>query len=259
MTDTDAVPPQPPQPPLPDGFVESGVDVGHRRIRYLESGSGDALIVVHGGSGLLRNMSPVHAELAKDHRVLALELPGFGAADATGIESLRDLARVTADFAATIGVERYSVLGSSIGAAVALWVAIDNADRVEKLVLDAPAAFREGAPPPGPPPGGGAGPPPAHVAFMQKIVGPATDPALVAAMATCEVPALILFGQDDPFFPPRFATDYKRLPRANVAIVYAAGHDIKASRPAAYLTTVSDYLRRGPGFVVADSSTLIHA
>jgi pimeloyl-ACP methyl ester carboxylesterase len=247
------------QPPIPAGFVESTIEVGQRQIRCLDAGTGEALVVVHGGSGLLRNMSPVHTELAKDHRVLALELPGFGPGDAAGIDSLRDLAAVVAQFASTVGVERYSVLGSSIGAGVALWVAIDNPDAVAKLVLEAPAAFREGAPPPGPPPGGGRGLPPAHVAFMQRILGPATDPELVAAMPTCEVPALVMFGADDPFFPPRFAVEYKRLPRANVAIVYAAGHDIKASRPDAYLTTVSDFLRRGPGFVVADRSTLIHA
>jgi pimeloyl-ACP methyl ester carboxylesterase len=256
MTKTDAVLAQ---PPIPAGFVQSTADVGRRRIRYLEGGRGEVLLVVHGGSGLLGNMSSVHAELAKEHRVVALELPGFGDSDATGVESLHDLAGIVADFAQTVGAERYSLRGSSIGAAVALWVAIDNPDAVDKLVLDGPAAFREGSPPPGPPPGGRRGPAPAHVAFMQEIVGPPTDPALVAAMAACEVPALVMFGQDDPFFPPRFAADYKRLPRAGVAIVYAAGHDIKASRPAAYLTTVSDFLRRGPGFVVAESSTLIHA
>jgi pimeloyl-ACP methyl ester carboxylesterase len=247
------------QPPIPAGFAESTLDVGHRRIRYLQSGTGEVLLVIHGGAGWLRNMSAVHADLAQDYRVLALELPGFGATDGTGIATLRDLARVAAQFTATIGIEHFSVLGSSLGAAVALWVAIDNPGMVDKLVLDAPAAFREGAPPPGPPPGGGPGPDPAQLDFMRKLLEPATDPELAAAMVTCEVPTLALFGQDDPFFPPRFAAAYRRLPRANVAIVYAAGHDIKASRPAAYLATVIDFLRRGPGFVVAQDSTLIHA
>ena len=256
MTQSDAVPER--RATL-DGFDEHVVNVEQRQLRYLERGNGDLLLVVHGGSGWTGNLSPAHIALARDYRVVAPELPGFGTTSGAGIESLRDLSAVVAELAVVLGHERYSLLGTSIGAAVALWVAIDNPDAVEKLILDAPAAFREGAPPPGPPPGGGPGPDRAMLNFMRQVVGPPTDPVLVAAMPACNVPTLVMFGQDDNFFPPRYAAEYTRLPRANVAIVYAAGHDIKGSRPDAYLATVEDFLRRGPGFVVADKSSLIHA
>ena len=55
--------------------------VNDLRIHYLEAGEGDPILLLHGfptSSHLWRNVMP---ELAKTHRVIAIDLPGYGLSD----------------------------------------------------------------------------------------------------------------------------------------------------------------------------------
>jgi len=71
---------------------ENFVDVDGFHIRYLEAGEGAPVVYIHGGGGL--HPSRAHALLAERYRVLALEVPGFGASEAnTRSTSYHDLAK----------------------------------------------------------------------------------------------------------------------------------------------------------------------
>ena len=239
------------------GFVQRWAQVSGRRLRYLESGTGAPVILLHGAPGLEANLCGVHEELAREYRLLAPELPGFGETRSDGIESVRDLADVVRQFATALGLDRYSVIGTSLGGYVGAWVGADDAQRVSRLVLDAPTAFRTASPPGGQPPYEVV-PDAARMAYLGRICGPPTDQELIDAMPGCRVPTLVLLGERDPLFPPRFAADYKRFPGSTVGIVYNAGHDLKRDRPEAYVATIRDYLARGQAFVVSERSTVIH-
>ena len=258
-------------PPLPSarpaevvGFEQLSVSVLGRSIRYLQAGAGQPLVMVHGGGGLDRELCAVHVALAQTYRVLALEMPGWGKSTGQGIASLADLADVVAGFGTALELPEFALMGTSVGGAVALRTAIKYPDKVRALVLEAPAAFREGVPGPGglPVMVSEAAPvprlDPARVAFLNQIMGPDTDPQLIADMQDCMVPTLVMLGTADRLFGPRFVSDYKRLPVATVALVYNAGHDIKGDRPEAFLSIVGDFLARGPAFVVCQTSTLIN-
>ena len=55
--------------------------VNNLRLHYLEAGEGDPILLLHGfptSSHLWRNVMP---ELAKTHRVIAIDLPGYGLSD----------------------------------------------------------------------------------------------------------------------------------------------------------------------------------
>jgi pimeloyl-ACP methyl ester carboxylesterase len=76
-------------------FREGFVEADGFRIRYMEAGNGPALVHLHGAGGL--RLSPAHDLLAKQFRVIAFEMPGFGAsAENTKTQSMPELAATMA-------------------------------------------------------------------------------------------------------------------------------------------------------------------
>ncbi len=118
------------------------VEVLGSRVAYHDVGGGDTtpVLLVHGGgpgaSGF-GNFSRNMEALARDRRVLVIDLPGYGGSDNREVEgSLFDaLSAVLLCFLDALGIERASIVGNSLGAGTALRTAIDHPGRVERLVL----------------------------------------------------------------------------------------------------------------------------
>jgi pimeloyl-ACP methyl ester carboxylesterase len=264
-------------PISPADFRERFVDADGFRVRYLECGRGEPLVWLHGAGGV--RISRSHALLAEDFRVLLFEAPGFGtSAENTRTQSIQELADTMAAAITSAGVERFALMGNSFGGRLALWLAIANPERLNALVLAAPAALR---------PAGGNLPPaspqdrlgmlyahperqppmppltPEIVAKQEALVsrlrGRAHDPALLTAMETLDVPVLVLFGTLDRVIPSEMGRTYRAtLPRCNFVLMYDAGHALDADRPEAFAEVVRDFLQRGEGFLVTTASGLIH-
>ncbi|MGH2734627.1 MAG: alpha/beta fold hydrolase [Actinomycetota bacterium] len=113
-------------------FVESGA----QKARLLDRGEGDPVVVLHGWGGRIESMSPVISCLAGGFRVLALDLPGFGASPIPqGTWGSPDYAEFVRDVLTGLGIERASFIGHSFGGKVSLYLAATHADAVDKLVL----------------------------------------------------------------------------------------------------------------------------
>jgi pimeloyl-ACP methyl ester carboxylesterase len=256
-------------------FVERFVDADGFRIRYLEAGDGPPLVCFHGAGGL--RTSRGHELLAASHRLIAFEAPGFGESpvnERTG--SLPELARTMLNAVTAIGLDRFSLWGISFGGKLALWLAAQAPERLEALVLAAPAAIITN-PGPLPPPEEmlsvlyahperqtGAVPFPPEVeakqlALVGRLIGPPRDPELEAAMRTLEVPTLVLFGTEDWLTPPELGRIYRELlPQCHFVIVYDAAHAIYADRPEAFAAIVTDFLERRAEFVMRRESGLLY-
>jgi len=125
---------------LPPGIVERYIDANGTRTRYLESGSGTPVILIHGGGagadsyGNWRRVIPL---LAAHHRVIAVDMIGFGrTAKPEGAYS-QDLRidHLTA-FVEAVALGGPAVLvGNSMGGATALGVSVRRPDLVRALVL----------------------------------------------------------------------------------------------------------------------------
>ncbi len=106
---------------------------------YTIEGSGPGLLLAHGaGGGVEANFGPLMADLRGTHTVVGPDLPGAGATPRSA--SPLDLDTVADTLVATAvgaGVERFTVLGYSLGTAVAVRAATRHPDRVEGLVLTA--------------------------------------------------------------------------------------------------------------------------
>jgi pimeloyl-ACP methyl ester carboxylesterase len=116
------------------------------RTSYLEAGPPDAppIVLLHGLGATNASLLPCLADLAKDHRVLAPDLPGFGqtAAPSASYTPAWFAAWVEA-FQHQVGARRAVLLGNSLGGRVALEAGLTHSRSVRGLVLLTPSpAFR---------------------------------------------------------------------------------------------------------------------
>ena len=99
----------------------------------------ETLVALHG----LLDSSEGWAELGASVRCsrIAFDLPGFGYSDTPGRGSIEGYARDVIEGLALLGVDRFTLVGHSLGGAVATAIAELIPDRVAALVLLAPAGF----------------------------------------------------------------------------------------------------------------------
>jgi len=111
------------------------------RLHYLEQGQGPAIVMIHGLSGVAQNFGyRVLGQLARDHRVIAIDRPGSGYSvrHPRASAALDVQADVVAELIDALGLERPLIVGHSLGGAVALAIAQRHPEKVRGLALIAP-------------------------------------------------------------------------------------------------------------------------
>ena len=112
--------------------------VGGRDVNVIDLGEGDRTIVfVHGLAGAWVNwLEQVPGFAAAGNRVIAMDLPGFGASPMPAEKiTISDYARVVDALLDELGVDAAAVVGHSMGGFIAAELAIRRPARVERLVL----------------------------------------------------------------------------------------------------------------------------
>ena len=131
---------QPGAPYIPD--KDSGyVEVSDARLHYSKHGSGPVLVLIHGlgaSSFIWRFVTPIWAE---HFTVVTLDLPGFGRSSKAlnVLYGLDAQARRAAEALTGLGIDEAILVGSSMGGAVALWMAHLWPRRFQKVAALAPA------------------------------------------------------------------------------------------------------------------------
>ena len=106
----------------------------------VEAGVGPPLVLVHGLGGTKASFLPTIAALAAHHRMVAVDLPGFGdSAKPLGSYDARFLARWITAALDALELERTHLLGHSLGGRVALEVAFEHPGRIDALILMTPS------------------------------------------------------------------------------------------------------------------------
>src|SRR4029078_6034359 len=132
--------------PPPGKFI----DIDGSRIHYVDSGSGDPILMIHGLGAQLRHLThSMVGLLAHEYRVIAIDRPGAGnSTRARGSSAaLSTQADVVVKLIQKLELERPLLVGHSMGGAVSLAVALDHPDLVRGLVLIAPFTQVVHAPP----------------------------------------------------------------------------------------------------------------
>lgn len=118
---------------------------GDAKVRAAVAGRGEpTLVLIHGFGDHLMTWRAVFDRLATDHRVIAFDLPGFGVSEKPDGKYTLDAQtdRVRSLLRSVPGP--VVLVGHSMGGEVALNVALADPDRIQSLVLIAPAGFDVG-------------------------------------------------------------------------------------------------------------------
>ncbi|MGX1267290.1 alpha/beta fold hydrolase [Streptomyces phaeoluteigriseus] len=123
----------------------SYAEVNGLSLHFEEHGSGEPLVLLHGGLGAGEMFAPLVPALSEGHRVIVVDLQGH--ARTADIDRPLRTELMADDIAALIkhlGVEKADLLGYSLGAAVALRVAIQHPQAVRRLVVVSTPCKRDG-------------------------------------------------------------------------------------------------------------------
>lgn len=119
------------------------ITVNNIKVHYLDEGNSDIpIILVHGINANVSFWYKNFSILAKTHRVIALDLIGFGDTDKPQVEyNAAMLAQFLCDFLQSLQIKRCYLVGHSLGGAISLQFALLFPDIVAKLILVSPAGF----------------------------------------------------------------------------------------------------------------------
>lgn len=202
-------------------------------LSYFHAGSGRPLLYLHPAGGVRR--SKVLEGLAQSFALYVPVIPGWeGTAFHPGVDSRHALGELIAEFHAGVIGKRSDVMGWSFGGAVALWLALERPELVERLVLECPAGL-------------------VSVDKRIKRVNRALlehygaedgkDEALVARVAEIGHATLILQGANDGTIPPPSAEWLaSQLRHASLVSIDQAGHDLETDQPERVLAATREFL-----------------
>ncbi|HLH14182.1 MAG TPA: alpha/beta fold hydrolase, partial [Solirubrobacteraceae bacterium] len=130
-----------------DGEVVNVIALGPERAQG-DGAPAQPLVFVHGLSGSWPNWLEQLSVFAERHRVVALDLPGFGHSPMPVEEiSISRYARLLDGLLGELGIDAAAVVGNSMGGFVAAELAIAFPQRVERLVLVSAAGISTTAEP----------------------------------------------------------------------------------------------------------------
>jgi len=113
---------------------------GGVRVHYNEVGSGPPILCIHGagpGASAWSNFRGNIQDLARDNRMIMMDMPGFGKSDKPIVTEnrLTFWAGVIDKFLDALGIDQVDIVGNSMGGQAGIKLAIDRPRRVKHLVI----------------------------------------------------------------------------------------------------------------------------
>jgi pimeloyl-ACP methyl ester carboxylesterase len=247
-------------------------------LRVFERGTGSPVIFLHGLGGSIESWTNNLDSLSAGARAIALDLPGFGQSSKPRLNYTISFYRdFLIKFMKRLGLERASIVGSSLGGHIACELALARPKLVEKLVLVSPAGAL--------PRSFKASPalkryikvtsarsieearralyavdkkpvdesyarvvferfsdPDAKEAFLSALKGSALAPRLQGRLHRIKAPTLLIWGKQDIMIPVKFVEPFVRMENCRVVMLEHCGHRPHSERPAVFNQLVASFL-----------------
>ncbi len=119
-----------------DNIQGKTIKVDGRDVHYYTAGKGEPLVVIHGGGGDARSWWKNISELSEKYTVYAPDLPGYGGSQPlAGDYYVHELSTFLGSFASNLGLEKFNLVGHSLGGGIALDYTLKSPQKIKKLVL----------------------------------------------------------------------------------------------------------------------------
>lgn len=106
------------------------------KVYYEVDGKGSPVVLLHGWGGQAASFKPVFNYLARNYRVYALDLPGFGYSDIPSVPwGTNDYALFISNFFVKKRIANTNIIAHSFGGRIAIVLAANFPEKVNKLVL----------------------------------------------------------------------------------------------------------------------------
>lgn len=249
--------------------------VGDKTLAYLQTGTGPAVVIIHGVGGHKEDWQGVAAALAGTHTVYAIDMLGFGASSKTGDDlSMTVQAAAVKALLEAEGLASADIVGNSVGGWVAATFAATYPGSVRRLILIDAAGFRamfEGTPPVNFDPNDAAemqalinitinspvAQTPglaekalaAYIASGEKAIAAVwgkslyISPRLEDLLPKIKAPTLVLWGAEDKLFPSILAGVFAgQIAGATAQLIPKAGHFPQIDAPEATTAAIVTFL-----------------
>jgi 2-hydroxy-6-oxonona-2,4-dienedioate hydrolase len=261
------------------------IEVNGYTVRYLRyanlkaSPKKGTLVLLHGIGASADRWLCVASTLSRYYQLIIPDIVGFGYSDKPTIGYTMDFfVKFFEDFLRKLEVARLSIIGTSFGGYLATEFTIRNLEKVDKLILAAPAgamrtstrvldqyimaalyptyenasrAFRDMAYEPG-----GVSEetirdfmnrmrlPNAKYAFMSTLLAIRDSKDLSGGLSKISVPTLLIWGANDRMIPLTYSREYTKIPNSQLTIIDNCGHTPFVEKPAEFNNIVLNFLQR---------------
>lgn len=259
---------------------EEFINIDGNKIRYIKTGSSKKnLVLIHGLGASAERWEPILPYFRKYYNVIVPDLIGFGYSDKPNIDYTTDFfAKFVASFVQTLGLDRTSIMGSSLGGQIAIEYTAANQQSVDRLILVSPAgAMKQSTPALDAYVMAALYPdqssaknafvtmtgnnkyvdqsiidgfvqrmrlPNAKFAFMSTLLALKNAPEITTRLEKILVPTLVVWGELDPVIPIKYAEKFiKEIRDCRFYQMENCGHTPYAEDPENFAKLVLDFLK----------------
>ena len=237
------------------------IQIGRVPVRFAVTGQGEPLVLIHGLAGSWRWWRRNVPALREHRTIYLIDLPGFGAMRAYRSEfSLAEAPTWIRALLQALNLRRPSIVGHSMGGAIALAFAARWPEEVDRVVLAAPAVSLPGKTiaanlVPLLAAAGRMEPRFYPTLFWDTVrAGPVTLFRTARTLLTMDAaadieqlrtPTLLIWGSHDDLVPLRVGQMLRgAIPSSRLQVIDRAGHVLMFDRPVAFNNAVLQFLSR---------------